>query len=56
MPKLNLELQRIVRMERSILESQRSMWKWQMDRDVKDHGTLYEVQVVQDSMARTLGA
>lgn len=57
MPKSNLEWQeQLASMERGILESHLSMWKWQMDRGVKNHGTFWEVQVVQDSMTRMLGA
>lgn len=56
-PKLNLEWQeQLASMERGILESQHCMWKYQMDRGVKDHGTFWEVQVVQDSMTRISGA
>lgn len=56
MPKLNLEWQGyLTRIERGVLESQHSMWKEQMDRGVKDHGTFWEVQIVRDGVTRILG-
>lgn len=57
MPTLNLEWQGyLTHMERGVLESQHRMWKEQMDRGVKDHGTFWEVQIVRDGVTRILGA